>query len=149
MGAAMKKAYVLLMSLLLLVCVSFFVITKLEISSYVPRYIKDLRLYIQAQILALDCKELAKYFLTQAQKQGKECLNFVEFHYPKPKDIIRIDYFYPLLECENSHFVNAETNLSQNNSIIINVTVLLNAGSGVNEEILVNKKAVIYPNDKD
>lgn len=134
----MKRAYVLLMSLILLVCVSFFVVMNLQISSYTPRLIKDLSLYIQAQILAQNSKELAKYFLTQAQKQGKDCLKFVQFHYPKPSDTIRIDYFYPLQEC-----ANLDLNSSKENPVIINISVLLNANNAVNEEIFVNKKALI------
>lgn len=141
----MKRAYVLLMSLILLVCVSFFVVMNLQISSYTPRLIKDLSLYIQAQILAQDSKELAKYFLTQAQKQGKDCLNFVQFHYPKPNDTIRIDYFYPLQECVNLRFV--DLNSSKENFAIINISVLLNADNAVNEEIFVNKKALIRLNE--
>lgn len=141
----MKRAYVLLMSLILLVCVSFFVVMNLQISSYTPRLIKDLSLYIQAQILAQDSKELAKYLLIQAQKQGKDCLNFVQFHYPKPSDTIRIDYFYPLQECVNLRFV--DLNSSKENFAIINISVLLNADNAVNEEVFVNKKALIRLNE--
>lgn len=149
MELEMKKAYILVMSLILLVFVSFFVVFNLQISSFVPRYIKDLSLYMQAEILSKDFKELAKYVLVEAKKQGKECLNFVELNYPKQKDIIRVDYFYPLRECVNSRFIhtNKDANLSKDNIIIINISVLLNADNGVNEEIFVNKKAFIYPNE--
>lgn len=146
----MKRAYILLMSVLLLVSVSFFVVANLHLSSYAPRFVKDLSLYTQAQILAHNGKDFAKYFLVQAKKQGKECLQFAQFHYPKAKDSIRIDYFYPLRECENGRFThtNADANLSKDNVIIINISVLLNADSAVNEEIFVNKKAFIYPNEE-
>lgn len=145
----MKRGFILLMSLLLLVFVSLFVVLNLQISSYTPRHIRDLSLYTQAQILASNSLNLAKHFLIEAKKQGKECLNYAQFHYPKPKDIVRIDYFYPLQECENFRFIgtNADANLSKENIIIINISVLLNADSAVNEEIFVNKKAFIYPNE--
>ena len=145
----MKKAYILLTSLLLLVLVSFFAVFSLQISSYVPRQVKDLSLYVQAQLLARNSLNLAKYFLVQAKKQGKECLNFSQFHYPKDKDLIRIDYFYPLRQCENGRLIhtNADVNLSKDNVIIVNIGVLLNADKGVNEEIFVNKKELLYPNE--
>lgn len=146
----MKKAYVLALSVLLLASVSFFVVANLQLSSTAPRFVKDLRLYIQAQILANEGEEFAKYFLAQAKKQGKECLKFALFHYPSAKDSVRIDFLYPLAECENGRFVhtNTDTNLSKHNVIIINTSVLLNADSAVNEEIFVNKKAFIYPNEE-
>lgn len=146
----MKKAYILVMSVLLLVSVSFFVIINLRLSSYAPRLIKDLSLYTQAQILARQSVEFAKYFLVEAKKQGVECLNFARFHYPKAKDSVRIDYFYPLRECENGRFThtNADANLSKDNIIVINISVSLNAGGAVNEEIFVNKKAFLYPNEE-
>ena len=145
----MKRGFILLMSLLLLVFISFFVVLNLQISSYTPRHIRDLSLYTQAQTLAQNSLNLAKYFLLEAKKQGKECLDYAEFHYPKPKDTIRIDYFYPLQECENGRFThtNTDANLSKNNAIIINISVLLNADSSVNEEIFVNRKEVLYPNE--
>ena len=144
----MKMGYILVMSLLLLVFVSFFVVFWLQISSYTPRHIRDLSLYTQAQILAHDSLNLAKHFLSEAKKQGKDCLEFAQFNYPQSADIVRIDYFYPLQECVNSSFIstNADANLSKDNAIIINISVLLNANSAVNEEIFVNRKAVIYPN---
>ena len=145
----MKRGFILLMSLLLLVFISFFVVLNLQISSYTPRHIRDLSLYTQAQTLAQNSLNLAKYFLIEAKKQGKECLTYAEFHYPKPKDTIRIDYFYPLQECENGHFThtNADANLSKDNAIIINISVLLNTDSNVNEEIFANRKEVLYPNE--
>lgn len=146
----MKKAYILAMSVPLLVSISFFVVANLRLSSYAPRFVRDLSLYTQAQILASKGKEFAKYFLVEAKKQGAECLNFARFHYPSAKDSVRIDYFYPLRECENGRFThtNADANLSKDNIIIINISVLLNADSAVNEEIFVNKKAFLYPNEE-
>lgn len=141
----MKKAYILLASLLLLVFVSFFMVSSLTISSYIPRQIRDLRLYVEAQILARDSVELAKFFLAQAKKQGKECLNSTLLNYADAT--IRIDYLYPLQECENFTLsrTNADANLSKDNLIILNIGVLLNADTAVNEEIFINKKATIYP----
>ncbi len=146
----MKKAYILAISLLLLVFVSFFVVINLQISSYTPRFVRDLQLYTQAQILARGGKDFAKYFLMQAKKQGAQCLNFAHFHYPSAKDSIRIDFFYPLAQCENGRLIHANTdaNLSKDNIIIINISVLLNADSAVNEEIFVNNKAFLYPNEE-
>ncbi len=130
----MKRGYILVMSLLLLVFVSFFVVFWLRLSSYTPRHIRDLSLYTQAQILAHDSVNLAKHFLSEAKKQGKDCLTFAQFNYPQSADIVRIDYFYPLQECVNSHFAHAnkDANLSKDNAIIINISVLLNAGGAVN-----------------
>ena len=145
----MKRGFVLLMSLILLVFVSFVAVLSLQISSYTPRQIKDLRLYTQAQILAHNSVELAQYLLVKAKAQGQECLNFTQFHYPSAKDSVRIDYFYPLQECENGRLThtNADTNLSKDNVIILNISILLNAGKAVNDEIFINKKAYIYPNE--
>ena len=145
----MKRGFVLLMSLILLVFVSFVAVLSLQISSYAPRQIKDLRLYTQAQILAHNSVDLAKYLLVKAKAQGQECLNFTQFHYPSAKDSVRIDYFYPLQECENGRLIHtkADVNLSKDNVIIVNISVLLNADKGVNEEIFVNKKELLYPNE--
>lgn len=145
----MKRGFVLLMSLILLVFVSFVAVLSLQISSYSPRQIKDLRLYTQGQILAHNSVDLAKYLLVKAKAQGQECLNFTQFHYPSAKDSVRIDYFYPLQECENGRLIhtNADVNLSKDNVIIVNISVLLNADKGVNEEIFVNKKELLYPNE--
>ena len=62
---------------------------------------------------------------------------------------MRIDYFYPLQECENGRLThtNADANLSKDNVIILNISILLNAGEAVNDEIFINKKAYIYPNE--
>ena len=145
----MKRGFILLMSLLLLVFISFFVVLNLQISSYTPRHIRDLSLYTQAQILAQNGLNLAKYFLIQAKKQNKECLDYAEFNYPRANDLIRIDYFYPLQECKNFQFIstNKDANLSKDNLIIVNISVLLNGKSRVNEEIFVNRKEVLYTNE--
>ena len=48
----MKRGFVLLMSLILLVFVSFVAVLSLQMSSYARRQFKDLHLYTQGQILA-------------------------------------------------------------------------------------------------
>lgn len=133
---------------LILLILSSLMILLINTSSYIPRQTKDTFLYTQAQILASDSKELAKYFLYETRKAQKECLDFVEFHYPNANDKIKISYFYPLAECKNFKLVNLNTdaNLSKDFSIIVNVSVLLNTDTAVNEEIFISKNFVIYPN---
>lgn len=145
----MKKAYILLLALLALVFFSFVLLLNLNISSYAPRLIKDLKLYLQANILAQDSKELAKYFLYKAQTEGKECLQSVEFNYPTKNDTIKIEYFYVLADCKNFKIKHQQKPKDLNESLIIlNISVSLNAGEGVNEEVFVNHKNVIYPKNR-
>lgn len=165
----MKKAYILIASLVLLVFLSAFMLANIHISSYAPRFAKDMKLYTQAEILGDDAPALARYFLSEAKKQGKDCLEFVEFNYPqtpfsqalpsksskktagaldasKGANVLRFDFFYPLKSCENGLFVgkNADTNLSANAVVLVNFSVLLNANTAVNEEIFLNRKFVLY-----
>ncbi|TEY03533.1 hypothetical protein [Campylobacter sp. US33a] len=143
----MKKAYALLASISLLIVFIFFISLSLQMSSYYPRQIKDLYLYIQANILATNAKELAKYFLYIAKKQNKECLERVEFNYPNAQSIIRIDYFYSVATCKNYSLapINQDINLSKDNVINVNISIYLNKDKEVNEEIFINKKLILFP----
>lgn len=146
---SMKKAYILLSTIFLIIFLGFYIALNLHLSSYVPRLIKDTHLYLQARILAHSSKEFAKYFLYEAKKENKECLNFVSFNYPTLEDTIRIDYFYPLGMCENFKLkqINTDANLSKDGIIIANISVALNSNKGVNEEIFINQKVFIYPKE--
>lgn len=77
----------------LITLVSFLINLSFNISSYIPRILRDEYYYTEARILSLNAKELAKYFLYKAKQEGKECINFINFNYPKDDDIVRIDYF--------------------------------------------------------
>lgn len=146
---SVKKAYILLNVVFLILLLGFYLGFNLNLSSYAPRLLKDTHLYLQAKILAHDSKELAKYFLYRAKKENKECLNSVSFHYPKSDDTIRIDYFYAIATCENFKFteLNKDANLSKDGVIIANISVALNSNKGVNEEIFINQKSFIYPKE--
>ncbi|MBK1964024.1 hypothetical protein [Campylobacter novaezeelandiae] len=119
-----------------------------NISSYIPRILRDEYYYTEARILSLNAKELAKYFLYKAKQEGKECINFINFNYPKDDDIVRIDYFYPIAECDNFKFksINQDANLSKDGVIIINISIRLNSNQAVNDEIFINKKDLISTN---
>lgn len=144
----MRRAYILLLSLILLIFVSFVVVFNIDKSSYLPKYLKNTFLYIQAKSLAKDSVELAKYFLYEAKRMNLECLDTVELNYPSKDDVILLQYFYPLRECKNNKFTytNQDANLSKDNIIVVNISVLLKPILGVNEEVFVNKKAFLYPN---
>ncbi|TBR81153.1 hypothetical protein DU472_00590 [Campylobacter novaezeelandiae] len=144
----MKKAYILISIVFLITLVSFLINLSFNISSYIPRILRDEYYYIQARILSLNAKELAKYFLYKAKQEGKECINFINFNYPKDDDIVRIDYFYPIAECDNFKFksINQDANLSKDGVIIINISIRLNSNQAVNDEIFINKKDLIYTN---
>ena len=171
----MKKAYILVASLALLVFLSVFMLANIHISSYAPRFAKDMKLYTQAEILGDDAPALARYFLQVAKNQGKDCLSFVEFNYPqapfsqgvsskntkkstttstldtsKGANVLRFDFFYPLKTCENGLLrgTNADTNLSANAVVLVNFSALLNANTAVNEEVFLNRKFVLYETEK-
>lgn len=137
----MKKAYILLSVMFLVALVSFWFSLSLTTSSYTPRILSDTQDYLQARILAHNSKELAKYFLYKAKKDGKECLNSITLSYPSHEDKIRIDYFYALAECKNYklHQINNDANLSKDGVITISVNIALHQNNAVNEEILVHK----------
>ncbi len=143
----MKKAYVLLGVLFLVFLIAFYLQLNFNISSYASRTLKDTRLYLQAKILAQNAKELAKYFLYEAKKQNKECLNSISFNYPSTRDSVNIAYFYPVASCENFKLtqINKDANLSKDGVILVNISISLNAQKGVNDEIFINEKAFIYP----
>jgi len=141
----MKKAYILISVVILITMIGFFMSFQLNNSSYNQRILTDTYHYLQARILARSSKELAKFFLYAAKNEGKECLNFISFNYPKANDTIRFDYLYPLGECENFRFknLNQDANLSKDGVIIVNISIALNSNKNVNEEIFVNQKFFI------
>lgn len=142
----MKKAYILLSVVFLIISLGFYILLNLNLSSYAPRVLKDTHLYLQAKILARSSEELAKYFLYKAKEENKECLNSVSFNYPSLKDTIRIDYLYPIATCENFElrWINPDANLSKDGVIVVNISVALNSHGEVNEEIFINQKTFIY-----
>lgn len=121
-----KNAYILPFALFALSFLSFLILIKLELSSYTPRFNKDLKTYLQAEILSFQAKDLAKYLLTEAKNQGKECLNYTNLNYPRAWDIMEFEFFYPLAECENFKLknLNKDANLSQQNIIAVSVNIL-------------------------
>ncbi|ELH3500297.1 hypothetical protein RPZ72_001378 [Campylobacter upsaliensis] len=138
----MKKAYVLFGVVFLTLFVGFLMSVGLNISSYTPRFLKDNYAYTQAQILRSNAKELAKYALFQAKKEGFECLNSISFSYPSVKDKIKLEYFYAFAECQKGRLINVnpDVNLSKDGVIIVNISVFSKLNEGVNEEILINEK---------
>lgn len=143
----MKKGFLLFVCIITLIFVSFFTLFAVNKSAYIPKHIKNVFLYTQAKILSENSKELAKYFLYEAKSQGKQCIDKVKFKYENAQ--ILIQYLYPLRECINFSFTdtNKDANLSKDNIIISNISVLLNEGSGVNEEIFINENIFLYPDD--
>ncbi|MCR2062664.1 hypothetical protein [Campylobacter helveticus] len=137
----MKKAYILLGVIFLVIFVGFLLSVGLNISSYTPRFLKDSYAYIQAKILSFNAKELAKYALFQAKKEGFECLNFINFSYPSAANKIKIEYFYTIAECQNNRLVNLnpDANLSKHGVIVVNISVAYQ-NEAVNEEIFINEK---------
>ncbi|MBS4236106.1 hypothetical protein [Campylobacter vulpis] len=138
----MKKAYVLLGVVFLTLFVGFSISVGLNISSYTPRFLKDSYAYTQAKILRTNTKELAKYALFQAKKEGFECLNSISFSYPNVKDKIKFEYFYAFAECQNGRLINinSDANLSKDGVIIVNISVFSKLNEGVNEENFINEK---------
>lgn len=138
---AMKKAYILLSVIFLMLVVGFWLSFSFINSSYTSRTLSDTYTYLQAKIIADNAKELSKYFLYQAKKDGKQCLNSIIFSYPSINDRVKIDYFYAFAKCKNDHLVeiNKDANLSKDGIIIVSVSVVLNQNSSVNEEIVVQK----------
>lgn len=142
----MKKAYVLLSTIVILTLLAFLMSFSFSLASYVPRAIKDSYFYIRANIIAQNSKELSKYLLYKAKQEGKECLASTSFSYNK--NIIKIEYFYALTECKNFKFgeFNQDANLSKGGVIIVNVSVYA-PNDFVNEEIFVSKKFYLYPKE--
>lgn len=142
----MKKAYILLSVIFLTTFIAFWISLSFTFSSYTPRFLRDTFYYIEANILAQNAKELAKYFLYEAKNQGKQCLNSITLHYPKADDRINIEYFYPIAECKNFKILslNKDANLSKDGLIIAYVSIALNTDSKVNDEIFVNKKVLLW-----
>lgn len=147
-----KNAYILPFALFALSLLSFVVVLSLALSSYAPRFNKDLSAFLQAEILSFKAKDLAKYLLIEAQNQGKECLNYTKIHYPRAQDIMEFAFFYPLAQCEDFKLqaYNKDANLSQDNIIAVSVNILLNANNrdkdaAVNDEIFIHESFYLYP----
>ncbi|MBF7049247.1 hypothetical protein IY972_02040 [Campylobacter volucris] len=137
----MKKSFAMIYTIFLIIFVSFMVLSAIKIASYPPRIMKDLIFYTQGKIILFDAVELSKYFLYEARTQDKECLDEIKFNYNQA--VVKIDYVYPLAKCDNGKII---TDYENPNSIIaINVSVLLNANQGVNEEVFLQKSFFIYP----
>ncbi|TKX31734.1 hypothetical protein [Campylobacter estrildidarum] len=139
----MKKAYILITLVFLISFLGFWLSLNTTISSYTPRFIRDSYYYLQAQIL-ID-EKLAKYLLYKAKLENKECLNSITLNYPNPNDKIKIDYYYPIAQCQNFKLVsiNQDANLSKDGVIIVHISVALNSQKGVNDEILINKTFIL------
>ncbi|CAM4097188.1 hypothetical protein [Campylobacter armoricus] len=137
----MKKSFAMIYTIFFVLFVSFALLFIIKISSYPHRIMKDLTLYTQGKILLYDSKELSKYFLYNAFLEGKECIEDVYFEFNKAK--IKMDYMYPLGECKNNSFVkNYDNALS---IVAVNVSVLINDNTNVNEEVFLQKSFFIYP----
>lgn len=91
----MKKAYVLIWTIFLILLISLWMSLTLNISSYTPKIIQDSYYYLQAQILSHNATQFSKYFLYQAKQENKECLDNIYFNYTKA--LIKIKYFYPIV----------------------------------------------------
>ncbi|AJC86401.1 hypothetical protein [Campylobacter sp. RM16704] len=137
----MKKSFAMIYTIFFILFISFMSLFIIKLSSYPPRIMKDLILYTQSKILLYDSKELSKYFLYQAHLEGKECLEYVYFEINNAK--IKIDYVYPLGECINEKFIKNYDNAKS--IIAVNVSVLTNDNTNVNEEIFLQKSFFIYP----
>ncbi|HEE0025827.1 TPA: hypothetical protein R6S78_001802, partial [Campylobacter jejuni] len=109
----MKKAYVLIWTIFLILLISLWMSLTLNISSYTPKIIQDSYHYLQAQILSHNATQFSKYFLYQAKQENKECLDNIYFNYTKA--LIKIKYFYPIAQCVNFKFsnFNPDANLSK------------------------------------
>ncbi|MFQ6341460.1 hypothetical protein [Campylobacter sp. VTCC 70190] len=143
----MKKAYVLIWTIFLILLIGLWMSLSLNISGYTPKIIQDSYYYLQAQILSHNAKEFAKYFLYQAKQENKECLDNISFHYAKA--LIKIKYFYPIAGCINFKFsnFNPDANLSQDGLIIAHISIAFNSDLNVNDEILLTKSLILYPKE--
>ncbi|EOH4463967.1 hypothetical protein ACLQ7K_001724, partial [Campylobacter jejuni] len=65
----MKKAYVLIWTIFLILLISLWMSLTLNISSYTPKIIQDSYYYLQAQILNHNARQFSKYFLYQAKQE--------------------------------------------------------------------------------
>ncbi|ECP8638143.1 hypothetical protein NF804_000255 [Campylobacter jejuni] len=143
----MKKAYVLIWTIFLILLISLWMSLTLNISSYTPKIIQDSYYYLQAQILSHNATQFSKYFLYQAKQENKECLDNIYFNYTKA--LIKIKYFYPIAQCVNFKFsnFNPDANLSKDGVIIAHISIALNRDKNVNDEILLTKSIIIYPKE--
>lgn len=139
----MKKAYILLSVIILTTFIALWISLNLNISAYTPRAFLDTYDYLQAKIYTHDAKELAKYFLYKAKEENKECLEYAQIEHEKA--VLRVDYLYPIAECENFKLknINPDANLSKDGIIILNISVAINSNTHVNEEIFINKKSFL------
>ncbi|WP_279176681.1 hypothetical protein [Campylobacter insulaenigrae] len=137
----MKKSFVMIYVVFLVIFISFLSMFIVKTLSYSSRIMKDYIFYTQGKILLYDFKEISKYFLYEAKKEGKECLENLKLNYNGI--LISIDYIYPLAKCINEKVIS---NYQQADSIIaVNIGILLNTDKGVNEEIFLQKSFFIYP----
>lgn len=79
----MKKAYILIWTVFLILLISLWMSLNLNISNYTPKMIQDTYYYLQAQILSHNTKEFSKYFLYKAKQENKKCLDKITFNYAK------------------------------------------------------------------
>lgn len=151
----MKRGFILVASLLVLMIASLIGSLSLHILNYKPRQYRDLKAYVQASILSDDIKELSKYLLYLARQKGN-CLSQIRLNYPGPKDLISIDYVYPLASCENGHLITQYKDPMQ--IIMVNSSVRLqddldskdkSFDFAVNESVFLQKSFFIYTNFKD
>lgn len=144
---SLKKAFVLPLVLLMLSVLSFMLILNVNFSSQTPRLYRDLTMYLQAELLSFEAKNLAKYLIFKAKEQGKECLNYTLLEYPTKYDLMEFEFFYPLAECNN---FKLEPHLNSQKIIAVSVNILLNANSknekaAVNDEIFLHESFYLYP----
>ena len=143
----MKKAFVLIWLIFLIILLGTGISLSLNNTSYIPKLIKHSYDYLQAQILIHNAKEFSKYFLYQAKKENKQCLNAIHFNYAQA--LIKIKYFYPLAQCKDFQFstFNKDANLSRDGLILVHISIALSNDKNVNDATILTKNLLLYPKE--
>lgn len=147
----MKKGFILLTTLFLVVFVSFLASLSLHISSYQPRTLRDLKSFVQASLLLDESYELSKYLLSLL-KNKDECLGNVELT-PFKGVKLYLSFIYPQADCINGYLSHHDKPLEV---IMVNASVgiLQNKPNdkkpkyAVNESVFLRKAFFIYPTSK-
>lgn len=142
----MKKAYVLIWTIFLILLISLWISLSLNITSYTPKMIQDSYDYLQAQILSHNATQFSKFFLYKAKQENKECLDNISFHYAKA--YIKIHYLYPTAQCIDFKFSHPNPDANRSDSpIIAHISIDFNPDKNVNDEILLTKSLIIHPKE--
>ena len=140
----MKKAYALISVILMIILLFAWISLSLNSTSYTQNFIKNTYFYLKINNFLSNANEFCKYFLQKAKDDGKECLSDISFTYEKI--FVKINYFYPLMECENFKF-KYKNDESLSLVVIAHISAILNKNENVNDDILLTKSLILKPKD--